>query len=66
MKKTLIYIIVAAVLVGLAAYKIAGNKEKQTQEVKEVAKQVDKINVNVEKILIQITVQTEHLSRSRK
>ncbi|CEJ69085.1 efflux RND transporter periplasmic adaptor subunit [Chryseobacterium oranimense] len=47
MKKTLIYIIVAAVLIGLAAYKIAGNKEKQTQEVKEVAKQVDKINVNV-------------------
>lgn len=47
MKKTLIYIIVVAVLVGLAAYKIAGNKEKQTQEVKEVAKQVDKINVNV-------------------
>ncbi|WP_312902821.1 efflux RND transporter periplasmic adaptor subunit [Chryseobacterium taichungense] len=47
MKKTLIYIIVAAVLVGLAAYKIAGNKEKQTKEVKEVAKQVDKINVNV-------------------
>lgn len=47
MKKTLIYIIVAAVLVGLAAYKIADNKEKQTQEVKEVAKQVDKINVNV-------------------
>ncbi|KFF21756.1 efflux RND transporter periplasmic adaptor subunit [Chryseobacterium sp. JM1] len=47
MKKTLIYIIVAAVLVGLAAYKIADNKEKQTKEVKEVAKQVDKINVNV-------------------
>ncbi|MPS64291.1 efflux RND transporter periplasmic adaptor subunit [Chryseobacterium sp.] len=47
MKKTLIYIIVAAVLIGLAAYKIASNKEKQTQEVKEVAKQVDKINVNV-------------------
>jgi len=47
MKKTLIYIIVAAVLIGLAAYKIAGNKEKQKQEVKEVAKQVDKINVNV-------------------
>ena len=44
MKKTLIYIIVAAVLVGLAAYKIADNKEKQTKEVKEVAKQVDKIN----------------------
>jgi RND family efflux transporter MFP subunit len=50
MKKTLIYIIVAAVLVGLAAYKIASNKEKQTQEVKEVAKQVDKINVNVIKV----------------
>jgi RND family efflux transporter MFP subunit len=47
MKKTLIYIIVAAVLIGLAAYKIAGNKEKQTKEVTEVAKQVDKINVNV-------------------
>ncbi|MFS4427867.1 efflux RND transporter periplasmic adaptor subunit [Chryseobacterium sp. GVT01B] len=47
MKKTLIYIIVAAVLIGLAAYKIAGNKEKQNKEVKEVAKQVDKINVNI-------------------
>jgi len=47
MKKTIIYIIVAAVLIGLAAYKIAGNKEKQTAEVKEVAKQVDKINVNI-------------------
>ncbi len=47
MKKTLIYIIVAAVLIGLAAYKIAGNKEKQTKEVQEVARQVDKINVNV-------------------
>ncbi|MFZ4928854.1 efflux RND transporter periplasmic adaptor subunit [Chryseobacterium sp. Mn2064] len=47
MKKTLIYIIVAAVLVGLAAYKIAGNKEKQTKEVAEVAKQVDKVNVNI-------------------
>ncbi|SMP10290.1 efflux RND transporter periplasmic adaptor subunit [Chryseobacterium profundimaris] len=55
MKKTLIYIIVAAVLIGLAAYKIAGNKEKQTQEVKEVAKQVDKINVNV------ITVSRENI-----
>lgn len=55
MKKTLIYIIVAAVLVGLAAYKIAGNKEKQTQEVKEVAKQVDKVNVNV------ITVSRENI-----
>ena len=47
MKKNLIYVIVAAVLVGLAGYKIAGNKEKQQQEVAEVAKQVDKINVNV-------------------
>jgi len=47
MKKTLIYIIVAAVLVGLAAYKIADNKKKQETEVKEVAKQVDKINVNI-------------------
>ncbi|WP_294283134.1 efflux RND transporter periplasmic adaptor subunit [uncultured Chryseobacterium sp.] len=47
MKKTLIYIILAAVLIGLAAYKIAGNKEKQTKEVQEVARQVDKINVNV-------------------
>lgn len=47
MKKTLIYIIVAAVLVGLAAYKIVDNKKKQEAEVKEVAKQVDKINVNV-------------------
>lgn len=56
MKKTLIYIIVAAVLVGLAAYKIAGNKEKQEKEVKEVAKQVDKINVNV------VTVKRENIN----
>jgi membrane fusion protein (multidrug efflux system) len=55
MKKTLIYIIVAAVLVGLAAYKIAGNKEKQKTEVAEVAKQVDKINVNV------VTVKRENI-----
>lgn len=47
MKKTLIYIIVAAILIGLAAYKIAGNKENQKKEVAEVARQVDKINVNV-------------------
>ncbi|MBK0369366.1 efflux RND transporter periplasmic adaptor subunit [Flavobacterium agrisoli] len=47
MKKNLIYIIVAAALVGLAGYKIVSNKEKQQQEVAEVAKQVDKINVNV-------------------
>ncbi|WP_223607630.1 efflux RND transporter periplasmic adaptor subunit [Chryseobacterium sp. OSA05B] len=56
MKKTLIYIIVAAVLVGLAAYKIVDNKEKQTKEVKEVAKQVDKINVNV------VTVSRENIN----
>ncbi|SHK39607.1 efflux RND transporter periplasmic adaptor subunit [Chryseobacterium polytrichastri] len=56
MKKTLIYIIVAAVLVGLAAYKIAGNKEKQKTEVAEVAKQVDKINVNV------VTVKRENIN----
>ncbi|MCS3870123.1 multidrug efflux pump subunit AcrA (membrane-fusion protein) [Chryseobacterium ginsenosidimutans] len=47
MKKTLIYIIVAAVLIGLGAYKISDNKKKQEKEVKEVAKQVDKINVNI-------------------
>ncbi len=34
-------------LIGLAAYKIADNKKKQQTEVKEVARQVDKINVNV-------------------
>lgn len=56
MKKTLIYIIVAAVLIGLAAYKIAGNKEKQTKEVAEVAKQVDKINVNI------VTVKRENIN----
>lgn len=56
MKKTLIYIIVAAVLIGLAAYKIAGNKEKQKTEVAEVAKQVDKINVNV------VTVKRENIN----
>ncbi len=39
----------------MAAYKIAGNKEKQTQEVKEVAKQVDKINVNI------VTVSRENI-----
>ena len=48
MKKSLIYIVVAALLVGLAAYKIVNNKEEQTQKVAEVAKVVDKINVNVE------------------
>ncbi len=47
MKKTLIYIIVAVVLLGLGAYKIATNKANQEKEVAEVAKQVDKINVNV-------------------
>lgn len=47
MKKSLIYIIVAAVLVGLFVYKITSNKEEQETKVAEVAKQVDKINVNV-------------------
>ena len=47
MKKSLIYIIVAVLLIGWGAYTIVGNKEKQKQEVAEVAKQVDKINVNV-------------------
>jgi membrane fusion protein, multidrug efflux system len=56
MKKTLIYIIVAAVLIGLAAWKIADNKKKQETEVKEVAKQVDKINVNV------VTVSRENIN----
>lgn len=56
MKKTLIYIIVAAVLIGFAAYKISDNKKKQTAEVAEVAKQVDKINVNV------VTVASEDIN----
>ena len=56
MKKTLIYIIVAALLVGLAAWKITDNKKKQETEVKEVARQVDKINVNV------ITVARENIN----
>ncbi|WP_297984624.1 efflux RND transporter periplasmic adaptor subunit, partial [uncultured Chryseobacterium sp.] len=47
MKKSLIYIIVAALLIGWGAYTIVGNKTKQEKEVAEVAKQVDKINVNV-------------------
>ena len=56
MKKTLIYIVIAAVLVGLAAYKISSNKSKQEAEVAEVAKEDDKINVNV------ITVQYESIN----
>ena len=56
MKKTLIYIVIAAVLVGLAAYKISSNKSKQEAEVAEVAKEVDKINVNV------VTVQYESIN----
>ena len=56
MKKTLIYIVIAAVLVGLAAYKIVDNKKQQTAIVQEVAKQVDKINVNV------VTVQYESIN----
>ena len=47
MKKSLIYIIVAALLIGWGAYTIVGKKEKQTQEVAEVAIQVAKVNVNV-------------------
>ena len=56
MKKTLIYIVIAAILVGLAAYKISSNKSKQEAEVAEVAKEVDKINVNV------VTVQYESIN----
>ncbi len=56
MKKTLIYIVVAAVLIGLAAWKIADNKTKQNAEVAEVAKQVDKINVNI------VDVKYEHIN----
>lgn len=56
MKKTLIYIVIAAVLVGLTAYKIVDNKKQQTAIVQEVAKQVDKINVNV------VTVQYESIN----
>ncbi len=55
MKKNIKYVIVAAILIGLAAYKIAGNKEKQQQEVAEVAKQVDQINVNI------VTVASENI-----
>jgi membrane fusion protein, multidrug efflux system len=47
MKKKITYIAAAAILTGLAAYKITGNKQQQEAEVKEVAKQVEKINVNV-------------------
>ena len=44
MKKTLIYIVIAAVLVGLAAYKISSNKSKQKKaEVAEVAKKLIKL-----------------------
>ena len=50
MKKSLIYIVVAAVLIGLAGYKIVNNKKNQEAKVAEVAKVVDKINVNVETV----------------
>ena len=43
-------------MVGLAAYKISSNKSKQEAEVAEVAKKVDKINVNV------VTVQYESIN----
>jgi len=47
MKKSLIYIVIALLFAGFAAYKIVDNKKQQTATVQEVAKQVDKINVNV-------------------
>lgn len=56
MKKSIIYIVVAAILIGLAAYKITNNKKEQTAQVAEVAKQVDKINVNV------ITVERQNIN----
>ena len=43
-------------MVGLAVYKISSNKSKQEAEVAEVAKEVDKINVNV------VTVQYESIN----
>ena len=56
MKKSLIYIVIALLFAGFAAYKIVDNKKQQTATVQEVAKQVDKINVNV------ITVQYESIN----
>lgn len=56
MKKSLIYIVIALLFAGFAAYKIVDNKKQQTAKVQEVAKQVDKINVNV------ITVQYESIN----
>lgn len=50
MKKSLIYIVVAAILIGLAGYKIVKNKEERQATVAEVAKQVDQINVNIEEV----------------
>lgn len=55
MKKSLIYIVIALLFAGFAAYKIVDNKKQQTATVQEVAKQVDKINVNVE------TVKFDHI-----
>lgn len=55
MKKSLIYIVIALLFAGFAAYKIVDNKKQQTAKVQEVAKQVDKINVNVE------TVKFDHI-----
>ena len=55
MKKSLIYIVIALLFAGFAAYKIVNNKETQKAIVQEVAKQVDKINVNVE------TVKFDHI-----
>ena len=56
MKKSLIYIVIALLFAGFAAYKIVDNKKQQTAIVQEVAKQVDKINVNV------VTVQYESIN----
>lgn len=56
MKKSLIYIVIALLFAGFAAYKIVDNKKQQTAKVQEVAKQVDKINVNV------VTVQYESIN----
>lgn len=56
MKKSLIYIVIALLFAGFAAYKIVDNKKQQTATVQEVAKQVDKINVNV------VTVQYESIN----
>lgn len=47
MKKTIIYLVIAAIVIGLGAWKISDNKKQQNAEVEEVGKQVEKINVNI-------------------